>query len=122
MNDNAIFKVGKLQNLKSEIEIEELEDGCLDFFIYSNSEPKYSLNFRTTIKKNEFLSFEINKEINLLEFIDAYYIVVGENDIFNLNCNFDLRINRYRPHLFLLILSARTYDTYLYIENEFKIW
>lgn len=121
MNDNAIFKVGKLQNLKSEIEIEELEDGCLDFFIYSNSEPEYSLNFKTTINKNDFLSFEINKEINLLEFIDAHDVVVGESGKFNLDSNFDLRINRYTPHSFLLILSARTNDTYLYIENEFKL-
>lgn len=121
MNNSNIFKVGNLKNFKSKIEIEELENGGLDFFIYSMSEPEYSLNFKTTLNKNDFLYFEIGKDINLLKFIDAYDVVVGENGKFNLNCNFDLKINRYTPHSFLLILSARTNDTYLYIENEFKI-
>jgi len=57
----------------------------------------------------------------LLEFIDAHDVVVGESEKFSLIDNFDFKIIRYIPHSFLLILSARTNDTYLYIENEFKL-
>lgn len=121
MNNSNIFKVGNLKNFKSKVEIEELKTGGLEFFIYSISKPEYSLNFKTTLNKDDFLNFEIGKNINLLKFIDAHDVVVGENGKFNLNCNFDLRINHYTPHSFLLILSARTNDTYIYTENEFKI-
>lgn len=122
MSDYAVFKVGKLRELKSAIEVEETEDGCLYFFITSDSNlENYSLSFQSTITKEEFLSFEIGKEIDLLEFIDVGDVVFGENGSFNLHSNFDLKINRYVPHSFLLILSVRTNDTYLYIENEFKI-
>ena len=31
MESNNVFKVGKLQNLDSKIEVSELENGCLDF-------------------------------------------------------------------------------------------
>ena len=121
LNDNNIFKVGKLQNLRCQIEIEELENGCLDFFIYSNFEPEYSLEFKSTITKEEFLLFEIGKDFNLLEFIDPYNVVVGENNKFNLDSKFDFKIIRYVSHSFLLVLLARTLDTYLYIEKEFKL-
>lgn len=121
MNDYSIFKVGKLQKLQSEIEVNEINNGCLEFFIYSNSEPEYSLNFKSTLTKEEFLQLEMGKDIDMTEFIDIYDVVVGENGKFNLHSQFDFKINRYVPHSFLLTLSARTNETYLYIENEFKL-
>ena len=121
MESNNVFKVGKLQNLDSKIEVSELENGCLDFFISSNSKQDYSLEFTSTITKKDFLKFELGKEIDLQQFIDTNDIVVGENGTFNLNCNFNLKINHYIPNSFLLILSVRTEETYLYIENEFKL-
>ena len=121
MESNNVFKVGKLQNLDSKIEVSELENGCLDFFISSNSKQDYSLEFTSKKNKKDFLEFELGKEMNLQKFIDTNDIVVGENGSFNLNCSFDLRINHYIPNSFLLILSVRTEETYLYIENEFKL-
>ena len=89
--------------------------------IFVSSKPEYSLNFKSTLNKNDFLNLEIGQKINRSGFIDEYDVVVGENGTFYLNSDFNFKINRYVPHSFLLILSVRTDNTYIYIENEFKL-
>ena len=98
MNNYNVFKVGNSKNFKSKMKITELDNGCLNFFITFTTEPEYSLNFTSAIKKEEFLTLEVGKNINLLKFIDTNDAVVGEDGRFDLNDNLDLKINRCTPH------------------------